>query len=637
MNKIELDEFQRAFVDFEHKPNQVCKLEAVAGSGKTTCSVLKIKKIIEESSFLPSEIVFITFSNRAAKDLTRKYKTITGLTEKPYMSTVHSFSVALLDKYFDIRGTILNEWSSILVMRDALESLGLDEAYDCKTKRDLTSLAVSILNVISWYKSTLQSHIPILESDFENYSYVDEGGPGSTLNPRDLESVFKEYERFKKSGNLFDYDDLPFILYTSLQSNPQVVDSIQRDFPVFFIDECQDLDSLMFHLVYKLSAGKNLFLIYDVAQTIYGFRWSAPQMLEDDELEGRFKHISTFSLRYNYRSTENIVSVSNIARAIAGSSLVSIPSKKRVQGSSRLITVGSNLNEGAKIASLIKERASQGCSYNDICVISRTNSYLKTIVEPHLIKEGIPYNLLTKSRKKILEKPLIKSYFNMINYLVSDSGGFSILDIAANIQGIGPSYLDKLRKESYSGIALVASDKKKSKILRLLDTLESLKIYSEPSDLICILRAFSDIVKLHFVENFTTEKELDLINKALTTMVFGYYDEHPELRLRDIFSRVLLDFTELEGDPDQGNTVKLMTVHATKGLEFPVTMVGDFSRSRLIKEDPFDASCILHVQLSRAIDQLLIIQSRSFVDRRFGTSKAKHSGVYLEFVDQLCG
>jgi DNA helicase-2/ATP-dependent DNA helicase PcrA len=636
MNKFNLDEFQQKFIDAQHRRDSVYRLVAVAGAGKTTTAVMKIKSLID-LGVDPKSIIFNTFSNRSARDLLTKYNKLTGYSDKPIMSTIHSLSLTLLKKYFHIKPNLLNEWQATLVMRDVLEETKLAESYNIQNKRELTTLAADALLLTQWYKATVQADKDILYVDLRSFDYREFGdAPESVLRPADFALAFKTYEQFKRNNKQMDYADLVYRLYSLLLVNPDKLRQIKQDFPIMFVDEAQDLDPLLFHLIYLLTEHNSLYLIYDEAQTIYSFRWSSPYMLQPEFLDKHFKNIQSFTLEYNYRSTQGIVKLGNICRSLARSDVMAIAHRENTSGSVRFVRVKTNLLEGEKIAAQIKELTEQGYSYRDIAILARTNSYLKSVVEPILARENIPYNIQSKNRRKLFEKPLTKAYFDFLSLMINPDNQFALLSVAANVKGIGEKFVDRLRLLTYKRTSVFdstytpAEEQKISRLRNLYTVLQSLSNIDTPDKLSNVIDGFESLVFNFFTADFTTRKDLDLINKAFTTMVFTYYDADRSLTLKDIYDQITLDFADLETDTTQ-DAVKLLTVHAAKGLEFPVTFVGGFGQGMIKQDDFLSESCILYVQLSRAIDKLFILDSPTYVTRQMREQDAKYYQSYQKF------
>jgi DNA helicase-2/ATP-dependent DNA helicase PcrA len=639
---MQLDTFQTAFVQHPIQKNECVVLSAVAGSGKTTCSVLKIKGIIESDLFTPEQILFITFSNKSARDLTKKYTKLTGLIAKPFMSTIHSFCINVLRRYTGVNATLLSEWNAILIMRDVLVDLGFDVKYGCDNKRDLTILARTAADMTHWYKSQVHCREDITEDSLQGFLYKDfDKYPGTDLTNEDWLRAFAGYEQRKRNIKQMDYSDLVYNLFVLLQEDPKLLAKVKEMFPVIFVDECQDLDQLLYEFIFLISGGNNLFLIGDKAQTIYGFRWACPYHMEFDHVSHRFPNVEEYALKYNYRSTANIVKVTNLTRQILNDEIESIPHRPETKGSVKIQRVANNKSEGRQIAKLIEGFIGEGFKYSDIAIVSRTNNYLKTVVEPMLGSANIPYKLQTKNRKKFFDKPLVQAYFDFISLIIHPDNNLLIVDLARHVKGVGDSTISKFRRMSYQGKSIFdvswnpAENKKVVRIKNLYDIIIEMNEYHKPDSLIHILNCFEKCVAEFFPANFTTNKEVDLINKALSTMVFTYFNEFGITSLPEIFERVLLDFTEMDIGESK-DSVDMLTVHGSKGLEYPIVISGDHGRWSIRDEDTFDEGCILHVALSRAIDKLVILHSDIYIDASFKERASQYTSVYLEF-KQLAG
>ncbi len=634
------DKFQQAFIDHKVEKNQAVRLRAVAGSGKTTTSVLKIKSLIDSGQFNPEQIVFITFSNKSARDLNHKYYKLTGYQERPVMSTCHSFALNIIKNYFDKKPSLLNEWSSILVMRDVMEELKLDETYQLTTKRELTAIARATVDATHWYKSnvfTVEENLHEKLKD-SNFNYRDFDYPDIPVTPEEFIKCFQLYEEYKHNANQVDYSDLIYKLLAKLRNDETLKSTLKEKYPVFFLDEAQDCDQLLFHFIYELTSGNNLFTIYDSAQTIYSFRWAAPFMLEENILSTRFESVATYSLEFNYRSTANIVNLGNRIRRIIGEDVMAQPFKEEAKGSVRVITTRTNKGEGVQAAKLIKEYQEKGYNLSDIVILGRTNNYLKTIVEPVLTQNEIPYRLTTKNRKKLFDKPIVHAYFNLFSLINNPDNLFTLIELSNHVKGIGDQFRAKIKRQTYTNknTNLTPSESNKMTILENLKSeIETIKDITKPSKLSSVLLGFEEIIRKYFKETFTTAKELELINKTVSTIVFNYYDDMGIRDLHEIFDKLLLDFTEIDTS-NVKDSVTLMTTHGSKGLEFPIVITGDQAKAiEHDDEDEYSEGCILYVQLSRAIDHLILFHSKEYVDYAMRSREAKHTKPYAKLKHEL--
>lgn len=642
---MKFDEYQEAFISAPLIENSVTSLQAVAGAGKTTCSVMKIKQAICEYEYDPESIIFITFSNKSARDIASKYKKLTGFSARPRMSTIHGLALHFFKHYFNTSFSLLNEWGTILMIRDALVDSGVLASYPEieNSKRDHTILARNILNVTQFLKSNLAfdeivTNDTLVDFDYKDFNEV----PDCMLTKEHFNKVFGLFELYKTNSQVKDYSDIIYQLTILLKSNPNILAKVKEDYPLIFVDEAQDLDPMLFQLIFTISSHSQLYLIYDKSQTIYGFRWASPEFLEDIHLNSKFGVNRTFSLRYNYRSTKNIVDMGNRVRKIMKNDITALSSNPEVKGSVSLSVMDANKSEGTQIVNKILAMREEGIyDYSDMAVIARTNSYIKTIVEPALAKEGIPYTLQTKNRKKLFDKPLVQAYFSMIGLIVDPTHINPLLELAIHVKGIGESTVSKLRRHNMLGVDIFSTGQTPSesnklvKLQNLQTALASLDTINLPvSSLAKVLEKFTHLITTYCPEKFTTVKEVDIVNKALTTMVFSYHEDFGYTDLKEVLKALLLDFIDIDTESDP-NSVSLLTIHGSKGLEWPVVFAGDQSRWMVQDEDVFDESCILYVQLSRAINRLYMIHSNVYIDRKFDSRESSYTTPYTKLKKQL--
>lgn len=628
---IKFDEYQQAFIDHPPTANNVVCLEAVAGSGKTTTAVKRIERLIKEGVHQPEEIVFITFSNKSAHDLAAKYETLTGLAEKPFMSTVHSFAMSVLDAFFDRKPSLLNEWSSALVVREAIIELGLCEKYNMENKRIMTMYAYQALEIANYLKSNLifgtENYVQCLDRlRLNEYPNV----PETQLKVNDIALILEKYEEYKLVANQFDYADIVYKLYLLLNRDPEALAKVKAKYTTFFIDECQDLDTLLFRLVYLLSEQNNLYLIYDKSQTIYGFRWAAPYHLDRDHLEPHFEKVNVYPLAYNYRSTKNIVNIGNKVRELQKAEVLAKASQPDQQGSVRYIKVQTDLLEGERIVELIQE---QGGDYKNYAVIAKTNNYLKTVVEPSLAKANIPYVLATKNRRKMFDKPITRMFFNFLSLLVNPEDKLALIDLGGSLKGIGDSYIESLKSRFYRQEPLEGSTEgERSKYQRIealggvLAELSHNLVNTTFQEL--MIRLLGIIQENFKLDNSINLKEITTIQKTLHNMLYVYHTQGVH-DLKPAFERLLLDFTEVMTEKSE-NAVTLMTIHGSKGLEFPVTFVGGNAKGSKYSDLEEDL-CALYVQVSRAQETLYILDSKKVVENGYKVKDARNSVAFRRF------
>ena len=627
MTEIKLDTYQQAILNYEHKLDTVLCLPATAGSGKSTTILAKIAKIISEAENpieQANRIIATTFSNKSARDLTKKFKSTYPELPLPQIGTLHSFGIKIL-KLDGIKPIIMTPWNSTLLIRSCIEDL---EIFDDDTKKSvLTKVAEAVKDMIANLKANTEFSIKKLQ----NESYTDIGSYISEDTLPDLMDIIEDnfhsiallYENKKIQQNLFDYDDLIYRANQMLDFNETILDELRESLDYIFIDEAQDCDKSQFELFFKISEHKRLTLVYDVCQTLYKFRWSRPELLQPFSLQKHFSNIVELPLLYNYRSTENIVKIGNILREVADDNYRSTPSREAVKGSVKLKVCKNNIAEGDVIADMINDYMKEGFKAKDITVISRGNWYLRTIVEPALIRRNIPYiHASSKSGKKLNEKNINRLIFSMINYLVNPNNYMALLGVIPYIKGIGPAFIEKVEMiylaQGLTNLTLTGQFKTKSDLekCQAIDMLiNAMKEISEAVNALTITEMMEQLKQLIFEYMIlpSTYEDLQLIITAIINWV-NFYIEAGKINLSDILETILLDINNFDVSEDK-DAVILSTIHQTKGLSLPVTICGGFTSAMPPSNDYNDEQYMIYVQMSRAIEKLAIVYSVEYITK----------------------
>lgn len=627
MTEIKLDTYQQAILNYEHKLDTVLCLPATAGSGKSTTILAKIAKIISEAENpveQANKIIATTFSNKSARDLTKKFKSTYPELPLPQIGTLHSFGIKIL-KLDGIKPIIMTPWNSTLLIRSCIEDL---EIFDDDTKKSvLTKVAEAVKDMIANLKANTEFSIKKLQ----NESYTDIGSYISEDTLPDLMGIIEDnfhsiallYENKKIQQNLFDYDDLIYRANQMLDFNETILDELRESLDYIFIDEAQDCDKSQFELFFKISEHKRLTLVYDVCQTLYKFRWSRPELLQPFSLQKHFSNIVELPLLYNYRSTENIVKIGNILREVADDNYRSTPSREAVKGSVKLKVCKNNIAEGDVIADMINDYMKDGFKAKDITVISRGNWYLRTIVEPALIRRNIPYiHASSKSGKKLNEKNINRLIFSMINYLVNPNNYMALLGVIPYIKGIGPAFIEKVEMiylaQGLTNLTLTGQFKTKSDLekCQAIDMLiNAMKEISEAVNALTISEMMEQLKQLIFEYMIlpSTYEDLQLIITAIINWV-NFYIEAGKINLSDILETILLDINNFDVSEDK-DAVILSTIHQTKGLSLPVTICGGFTSAMPPSNDYNDEQYMIYVQMSRAIEKLAIVYSVEYITK----------------------
>ncbi|WP_027362901.1 UvrD-helicase domain-containing protein [Desulfospira joergensenii] len=608
-------------------------IQAGPGTGKTRTLTARIAWLVSEKKKDPSSILALTFTNKAAGELARRIeKYMPGGKGGVMSATFHGFCLKFLKEQTGFTAGLADDDLKKELVRKAIEKLGQtleNPSGKPPGKRALGRLALRAGDFIARCKQQLLnpdldfSQIPVTQDLAGEIS--DEPG-GFEILPR----IYRVYQALCREMNLVDYEELIFQSHNRLKDDPELLGRIRDRFEYIFIDEYQDLNLGQYELV-KLLAGKgNLLVIGDPDQSIYGFRGSDHRYF--NRFEEDFPGCEKFRLKQNYRSTQTILD--------ASCQMISRPDP---EGQDRKIF--SNLDTGQRL--IIREAATETAeavaagkvieslmgglsffsmdarikegagsdpgdgkeySFSDFAVLCRTKRQLKTFVQVFQ-KEGIPFQAADKGEEFGMEG--IREMIGFLKYLGGRAGEREREDLGAWLQknpglvpasgskGIGPA-LEEI-KGRLAGLTSSAC-------------LENLKEWMDLGRLL---------------------GEKDEVRTAYARLS----------NLADIHADPgdLLDSLALDQDPDHladsAEKVSLMTIHAAKGLEFPVVFVAGceqglipFARDGKTCDDPEEERRLFYVAMTRAMDILYLTYARK--RRIYGTVQKRERSLFLDDIER---
>ena len=303
-------------------------------------------------------------------------------------------------------------------------------------------------------------------------------------------------------------------------------------------------------------------------------------------------------------------------RTIARDKILAKPNKPSVKGSVKIVCVKNQIQEGTKAARAILEYLEQGANYKDISIICRSNSYIKSIIEPALVRENIPYQLMaSKSGNKISERDLSLIYFNILSIACNEKDDISLYELATYIKGIGEATVNRIQNAVRLGRNLDGRDWQKYETIQSLrDDIIRIGEHTtlEPYEILEIIKGVC-FKYLDYDKYFNNEWELYTITNAITFWV-TYYKDEGITNIKEIFNRIVSEVQSFDTEVEE-DCIKIHTVHSSKGLEFPITIVSGFNKGRDTQDTYNDEAYILYVQLSRAIDTMLVIDSYEYVTK----------------------
>ena len=535
---------------------------AGAGAGKTKTIAHRILHLIKEG-VAPESILAITFTNKAAKEMRERVEKIISTDKnlnlpmsfhhKPFVSTFHSLGVHILKENAQLIGltrnfSIMDRADSSKLVKDCLKSLDIDPKQFEPSK---------ILNIISREKGNLVS-----VKDYSN---------GTDINGYTLQSVtarvWPMYESKLAQEKALDFDDLLLKTYNILKNNPEILEKYQNIWKYIHVDEYQDTNKVQYETT-KLLAQKNrnICVVGDIDQSIYSWRGADIQNIMSFEED--YPEAKIILLEQNYRSTQTILAVAN-----------EVIQKNKLRREKNLFTendVGEKvsflkaLNEKEEanfIAKKSQELIASGTSPREIAVLYRAN-FQSRVLEEAFLSESVPYQVLGT---KFFDRKEVK---DVISYLKAGLNPESLSDINRIInipaRGIGKVTVLKIFEGGREKLPLAVKEKVNN-FFKLLERIKKEAENKKPSEVIKFIIKETGL-ELELQRGNDEDKERLENMRELATLAIKY--DH--LGNPDGIEKLLEEFA-LASDQDtldkNENAVKLMTVHASKGLEYDYVFI----------------------------------------------------------------
>ena len=548
---------------------------AGAGSGKTRVLTHRIAYLIDEKMVNPWNILAITFTNKAAREMKERAYQLNPATQDCLIATFHSMCVRILRRDADHIGynrnfTIVDPGEQRTLMKRILKSLNLDP----KKWNERT-----ILGTISNAKNDLIDEVAYAAQAGDMYTQI-------------VAKCYEAYQKELRQSEAVDFDDLIMLTLRLFDQHPDVLTYYQQKFQYIHVDEYQDTNHAQYQLVKLLASRfKNICVVGDADQSIYGWRGADMQNILDFEKD--YKEAKVVLLEENYRSTKTILQAAN---DVIKNNRHRRPKNLWTQNEDGEEIVYYRANdeqdEAVFVAKTIEELSREAVyKHRDFAVLYRTNAQSRTIEEA-LLKSNIPYTMVggTKfySRKEIRD---VIAYLNLIANL-SDNISFERI-INEPKRGIGPGTVDKIRDfaqmqessllDASANIMLSGIKGKAAQaiwdfanlILDLRERLDQLTITELVEE---VLDKTGYMTALTNQGNLESQARIENIQEFLS--VTKNFDENGETvddeSGVETLSRFLNDLA-LIADTDDGaqetSEVTLMTLHAAKGLEFPVVFL----------------------------------------------------------------
>ncbi|WP_316376763.1 DNA helicase PcrA, partial [Enterococcus faecium] len=554
-------------------------LMAGAGSGKTRVLTHRIAYLIEEKEVNPWNILAITFTNKAAKEMKERVNAILASGgEDVWVSTFHSMCVRILRRDVDFIGynrnfTIIDSSEQLTLMKRILKELNIDpKKYDPR----------SILGTISQAKNSLQTPQDFAKMQGSYYEEI-------------AAKCYAAYQKELQYNQCMDFDDLIMNTIRLFEEHPDSLTYYQNKFHYIHVDEYQDTNHAQYTLV-NLLAGRfrNLCVVGDADQSIYGWRGADMQNILDFEKD--YPDAAVILLEQNYRSTKNILSAAN--QVIENNSNRKPKNLWTENKEGNKITYYRADNERDETRFIVdrmqEEIRSNHRNYGDFAILYRTNAQSR-VMEETLLKANIPYKMV--GGHKFYDRKEIKDILAYLNVLVNPQDSISFERIVNSPKrGIGPGSIEKLRSfaslhewpllEAAQNVDLANIGGKAGQQLgafgEMIQEVTQMIPYLTVTELTKeVLDRSGYLEDLKIQNTLEAQARIENLEEFLTvTQEFDKQFEQqneedadaPEEKLTVFLNDLALvsDIDNLEEDASQ---VTLMTLHAAKGLEFPVVFL----------------------------------------------------------------
>ena len=610
---------------------------AGAGSGKTRVLTHRIAYLLDEKDVSPYNILAITFTNKAAKEMKERVEQLVGEEAQViWMSTFHSMCVRILRRDADRIGiernfTIIDPTDQKSVIKDVLKNENID------SKRFEPRM---FIGAISNLKNELKTPDDAQKEANDFHSQM-------------VATVYKGYQRQLSRNEALDFDDLIMTTINLFERVPDALEYYQNKFQYIHVDEYQDTNKAQYTLV-KLLANKfkNLCVVGDSDQSIYGWRGADIQNILSFEED--YPEAKTIFLEQNYRSTKNILNAAN--------EVIKNNSERKPKGLWTANTGGDKIqyyeamterDEAEYVVKEIMKHQRNGKKYSDMAILYRTNAQSR-VLEETFMKSNIPYTMV--GGQKFYDRKEIKDLLSYLRVIANSNDDISLQRII-NVpkRGIGPSSVEKIQTyavqsnismfDALGEVDFIGLSKKVTQecinfyetITHLIKEQEFLEI-SEIVEEVLQKSGYRDMLE----REQTLESRSRLENLDEFMSVPKDYEENTPLEEQSLIN--FLTDLSLVADIDEADTqtgVTMMTMHSAKGLEFPIVFIMGMEESlfphiRAIKTDDDhemeEERRICYVAITRAEELLYITNATTRM--LFGRSQSNMPSRFLKEIPE---
>lgn len=608
---------------------------AGAGSGKTKALTSRYAYLVESLGMNASNILCVTFTNKAANEMRNRVKRIIGdENDYGYITTYHGFCVKVLREdinkiQYPRQFVIMDIEDQKTILKDIYDELGINSK-NCSHKQAI-------------------KHIGILKDSTNYIEFIANGKEvivGSERLLKDskilLDQIFLKYLEKQQRNFALDFNDLiNFALYI-FDNYKDVLEKWQNRLYYIQVDETQDSSPKQFYLVELLSQiHNNLFVVGDPDQTIYEWRGAKPELLVN--FDKQFPTAQTVIMNQNYRSTPNIL---NLGNHIIKNNKIRVDKDMFTKNQSGVDIVHfhakNDIEEGTFVANEIQRLVKEiNLKHSDFAILYRAN-HISRVIEQSLIKEGIPYSIWGGIR--FFERKEIKDVLSYLRLIVFGDDLSFLRVINTPSRKLGKVFIDGLKQISVqNNVSLFETIESNSlnrqsavEFTNLIKEFRKRKDEILVSDLIKEILDKTELSKMYRADG--DEERLDNIKELQNSIIALEKDDVEKLTLENYLQEIAL-YTDMDVDDGKNDRVKLMTIHTSKGLEFPYVFLCGFTDGVLpsymsMKEKRLEEERRLtYVAITRAEKAFYMTESEGY---NFQTGMNKYPSRFLwEIKDNL--
>ncbi len=612
---------------------------AGAGSGKTSTMTHRIAHLIQREGVSPYEILAVTFTNKAAKEMRDRVEALIGEVKGMWILTFHSACLRILRMYGDLIGytrdfVIYDPADQKTVIKNCMKQQGVDDK-----------------------KYSVAYFISIISDCKEKGISPSEYGEANTENPRGKTTagIYNAYEKVLKSNMAMDFDDLLLQAVKLLEQEEDVLRRLQQRFKYIMVDEYQDTNFMQYKFIHLLSrAHNNICVVGDDDQCIY--QWRGADINNILDFEKDFKGAKVIKLERNYRSHGNILSAAHsVIKNNQGRKAKKLWTDREEGEKVRYLRAEDDKDEARYIASEVDRLNNIERQYSDFAVLYRTNAQSR-LFEEAFRSRGIPYRILAGFR--YYDRKEVKDMVAYMRLVQNPSDDLSLERIINEPKrGAGPKTLEKLKalasvrgenllgilqdEEIMEGIGGKTGDS----LLQmggLISTLSNEQANLKISDIYDMLLVRTGYIQSLEIQN-TVESESRIENLLeFKSVIYDYEKEKDDANEQGSLSEFMESIAlmaEVDNlNPDE-NAVVLMTLHSAKGLEFPVVFMAgmedglfpgwrSFERSGGIEEE----RRLCYVGMTRAKERLYLTSAG--IRTVYGKTDYTRESMFLKEIDR---